>query len=211
MNKKANKILVLLKKEYPHVKIALDFGKPLEILVATILSAQCTDARVNIVTKTIFKKYRKLEDYANAKQSIFEQEIRSTGFYRNKAKNIIAAAKMIISDFKGKVPDKMEELLKLPGVARKTANVVLYGGYAKIAGIAVDTHVNRLSQRLGLSKNSDPNKIELDLMRIVPKKEWGRVSLLFIQHGRKICDARKPKCAECALLKLCPSKNVFQP
>lgn len=206
-----NKILTLLKKEYPRTKIALNFTNPLEILVSTMLSAQCTDTRVNLVTKTLFKKYRTVKDYAKANIKTFEQEIRSTGFYHNKAKNIITAAQKILKDFNGKVPDSMEKLIQLRGVARKTANIVLFNGFGKIEGIAVDTHVRRLSQRLGLSKNDDPNKIEQDLMKLLDRKEWGRFSYLLIEHGRKICIAKKPKCLECILQNLCPSKKVFYP
>ncbi len=202
-----DKILSLLKKEYPKAKIALNFSTPLEILVATVLSAQCTDKRVNIVTKSLFKKYRKVQDYAKANLKTFEQEIRSTGFYRNKAKNIISTAQKIVKDFNSKLPDSMDKLLQLPGVARKTANIVLLNGFGKVDGIAVDTHVRRLSQRLGLTKNQDPQKIEQDLMKILDKKEWGKFSYLLIDHGRKICAAKKPKCLECILQKLCPSRK----
>ncbi|MFH1407168.1 MAG: endonuclease III [Candidatus Omnitrophota bacterium] len=201
----AGKIVAVLKKRYPQAKIALKFKNPIEILVSTILSAQCTDARVNIVTESLFKKYRSIRDYAKANLKTFEQEIRSTGFYRNKAKNIIAAAQKIIRDFNGRVPQSMDELTRLPGVARKTANIVLYNGFGKIEGIAVDTHVRRLSQRLGLSKNSDTDKIEQDLMKLYNRKDWGNLSHLLIAHGRKICNAKKPKCAECHLKNLCPS------
>lgn len=204
-----DKILSLLKKEYPKAKIALNFSTPLEILVATVLSAQCTDARVNIVTKSLFKKYRKVQDYAKANLKTFEQEIRSTGFYRNKAKNIISTAQKIVKDFNSKLPDSMDKLIQLPGVARKTANIVLLNGFGKVDGIAVDTHVRRLSQRLGLTKNQDPQKIEQDLMKILDKKEWGKFSYLLIDHGRKVCDAKKPKCLECILQKLCPSRKDF--
>lgn len=207
--KDMDKILSLLKKEYPKAKIALNFSTPLEILVATVLSAQCTDARVNIVTKSLFKKYRKVQDYAKANLKTFEQEIRSTGFYRNKAKNIISTAQKIVKDFGGKLPDSMDKLLQLPGVARKTANIVLLNGFGKVDGIAVDTHVRRLSQRLGLTKNQAPEKIEQDLMKILDKKEWGKFSYLLIDHGRKVCDAKKPKCLECILQKLCPSRKDF--
>ncbi|MCM8819920.1 MAG: endonuclease III [Candidatus Omnitrophica bacterium] len=199
------KILFLLKKEYPGAKIALKFRSPLEILVATILSAQCTDERVNMVTEKLFKKYKTVSDYANAKQEEFEHQIRSTGFYHNKAKNIINSAKMILKDFGGKVPDNMQDLLKLPGVARKTANIVLYNGFGKVEGIPVDTHVRRLSKRLDLTEENDPQKIEQDLMNILDKKEWGDFSYYLIEHGRKVCDARKPKCSNCILNKLCPS------
>lgn len=204
-----DKILFLLKKEYPKAKIALNFSTPLEILAATVLSAQCTDKRVNIVTKSLFKKYRKVQDYAKANLKTFEQEIRSTGFYRNKAKNIISAAQKIIKDFGGKLPDSMDKLIQLPGVARKTANIVLLNGFGKVDGIAVDTHVRRLSQRLGLTKNQTPEKIEQDLMKLLDKKEWGKFSYLLIDHGRKVCDAKRPKCLECILQKLCPSKRSF--
>ncbi len=202
---KADKIFDVLKKEYPGAQTALKHTNTMELLVATILSAQCTDKRVNIVTKELFKKYRSIKDYASADQEKFEKDIRSTGFYRNKAKNIIGAAKMIDSNYKGVVPDSMEELLKLPGVARKTANIVLFHGYKKNEGIAVDTHVKRLSQRLGLSKNTTPEKIEIDLMKLFDKNKWGKVSNLLIEHGRAVCDARNPKCGECKLGKLCPS------
>jgi len=207
--KNIDKILPLLKKEYPKAKIALNFSNPLEILVATVLSAQCTDERVNMVTKSLFKKYRKVQDYAKANLKTFEQEIRSTGFYRNKAKNIISATQKIVKDFNSKLPDSMDKLLQLPGVARKTANIVLFNGFGKVEGIAVDTHVRRLSQRLGLTKNQDPEKIEQDLMKLLDKKEWGKFSYLLIDHGRKICDAKKPKCLECILQKLCPSRKDF--
>ena len=202
-------MVALLKKGYPNAKIALNFSNPLEILVATVLSAQCTDERVNMVTKSLFKKYKKVQDYAKANVKTFEQEIRSTGFYRNKAKNIISAAQKIVNDFGSKMPDSMDKLLQLPGVARKTANIVLFNGFGKVEGIAVDTHVRRLSQRLGLSKNEDPDKIEQDLMKLLDKKKWGKFSYLLIDHGRKVCDAKKPKCLECILQKLCPSKKKF--
>ena len=208
---KSDKILTLLKNEYPKARIALSFKNPLEILVSTILSAQCTDKRVNMVTASLFKKYRKVTDYAKADVKTFELQIRSTGFYRSKARNIIKAAKIILSDFKGKVPDSMDKLTKLPGVARKTANIVLTSGFGKIEGIAVDTHVRRLSQRLGLSRSDNPVKIEQGLMKLFDKKEWGRISFLLIEHGRKICAARKPKCLQCVLQKICPSKIKFYP
>jgi endonuclease-3 len=209
--KNIDKILTLLKKEYPNAKIALNFSNPLEILVATVLSAQCTDKRVNMVTKSLFKKYRKVQDYAKADLKSFEQEIRSTGFYHNKAKNIISAAQKMVKNFDAKVPDSMDKLMELPGVARKTANIVLLNGFRKVEGIAVDTHVRRVSQRLGLSKNEDPDKIEQDLMKQLDREEWGKFSYLLIDHGRKICDAKKPKCLECILQKLCPSKKNFYP
>jgi endonuclease-3 len=207
---KSNILVIIkrLKKAYPDVKVALNYGNPLEILVATILSAQCTDERVNIVTKTLFKKYRKLEDYAAANLKELEQDVHSTGFYRNKAKNIINSAKLIKKDFKGKVPDTMEEILTLPGVARKTANVVLGVAYGKVEGIIVDTHVIRLSNRLGLTKNNNAAKIEEDLVKLVPKNDWFNISFLIQAHGRKICIARKPRCSECFLEDICPKINV---
>ena len=198
-------IIELLEKEHPNAKTALNYTSTLEILVATILSAQCTDKQVNIVTKSLFTKYKTPEDYANADLTALEQDIRSTGFYRNKAKNIKNAGQLLVEKFDSKVPKTMKELLELPGVARKTANIVLSNAYGIIEGIAVDTHVRRLSQRLGLSKNTDPNKIEIDLMKVVPKKEWKRITNLLIFHGRNVCIARKPKCSACVLNKICPS------
>jgi endonuclease-3 len=199
----------ILSKQYPRAKTALNFKTPLDMVVATILSAQCTDKRVNIVTEKLFRKYRTAKDYARANQKVFEQEIRSTGFFRNKAKSIINMAKMLVSDFKGKVPDSMEQLVKLPGVARKTANVVLNNAFHKSEGIAVDTHVIRLSQRLGLSKFDDPVKIEQDLMEIVPRKYWGKVTYYLVDHGRAVCKAPRPLCPECVISKLCPSRGYF--
>lgn len=207
MDKRVSEIIKLLKKTYPRAKIALNFKTPLDLLVATMLSAQCTDRRVNMVTETLFKKYRTPADYANANLAEFEQEIRSTGFYKNKARNVIAASKMIIEKFKGKVPDNMEGLLSLPGVARKTATVVLFNCFNKIEGITVDTHVLRLSQRLGLSKNKDAVAVEQDLMKIIPKSLWGKISYYLMDHGRNICFAKKPLCDKCVLAKLCPSKG----
>jgi endonuclease-3 len=199
------KIIELLEKQYPRAKTALHYSSPLEILVATILSAQCTDKRVNIVTKSLFKKYRTAEDYANADLAELEQDIRSTGFYRNKAKNLKNAGQMLVEKFDSRVPQTMEEILELPGVARKTANIVLSNAYGVIEGIAVDTHVRRLSKRLGLTENKNPNKIEGDLMQLVPRSHWKRITNLLISHGRNVCTARKPKCDSCVLNKLCPS------
>lgn len=203
------KILALLKEEYPEPRTALSFSSPLELLVATILSAQCTDERVNLVTKELFKKYRSAEDYAEADLRELEQEIHSTGFYRNKAKNIQNCCRTIVEKFDSNVPRRMEDLVTLPGVARKTANIVLSNAYGVIEGIAVDTHVRRLSQRLGLTKNKDPNKIEVDLMAITPKEEWVNLSHLLIFHGRAVCQAKKPRCGACVLNKLCPSAFTF--
>jgi len=199
------KIIELLEKEYPKAKTALHYTNPLEILVATILSAQCTDKRVNIVTKSLFKKYKTAEDYANTDLGELEEDVRSTGFYRNKAKNIKRSSRMLVEKYDSQVPRTMNELLELPGVARKTANIVLSNAYGVIEGIAVDTHVRRLSKRLGLTENKNPNKIEADLMLIVPKSHWKRITDLLIFHGRNVCMARKPKCSLCVLNKVCPS------
>lgn len=208
MSRHVKDIISRLRKEYPGAKMALRSSNPLETLVATILSAQCTDERVNIVTKDLFKKYRTAGDYAKANQSRLEKDIRSTGFFRNKAKNIIKSAQMIVKDFSGKVPDTMEEILTLPGVARKTANIVLGNSYGVVEGIAVDTHVRRLSALLGLTKNDNPEKIEQDLMKIVEKKDWFNFPYLLQAHGRKVCIARRPKCMECVLKGICPSANI---
>lgn len=206
---KVNKIIAIMKKEYPGIRIALKYSNPLELLIATILSAQCTDKRVNEVTKILFEKYRAPEDYIKTPQEVLEKDIYSTGFYRNKAKNIKELSKILVNDFNSKVPDTMEDLLKLPGVARKTANIVLSGAFGKIEGIAVDTHVKRVSARLGLTVNTDPEKIETDLMKIIPRDNWDIFALLLINHGRKVCAARKPLCKECVLNKLCPSAFTF--
>ncbi len=210
MDEKIFEIIELLGKEYTGVRTALVHSNPFELLIATILSAQCTDKQVNEVTKSLFKKYRSPHDYIKASQEELEKDIYSTGFYRNKAKNIKKLCEILVKDFNGKVPDTMEELLTLPGVARKTANIVLSVAFGKIEGIAVDTHVKRLSYRLGLTKNTDPDKIEKDLMKIVPKKNWVIFSLLLIQHGRNICTAKKPLCSKCVLNKLCPSAFTFE-
>lgn len=206
---RTNKIIRILKEEYPKSKTALDFTSPLEILIATILSAQCTDRRVNIVTKDLFAKYKSASDYMYADMGELESIIRPTGFFRNKAKSIVGAATMLVKEFGGKVPDNMEDMLRLPGVARKTANVVISEAYGVIEGIAVDTHVMRLSGRLRLSTRKTPEKIEQDLMAIYPKNEWYNVCNLLITHGRSVCDARKPKCCECILAELCPGKQIF--
>ena len=203
------RVIALLEKEHPDAKIALHYTNPLELLVATVLSAQCTDERVKMVTKKLFKKYSKAEDYANADLKALEQDIRSTGFYRNKAKNIKKCCQLLVEKYNSQVPRKMEELLELPGVARKTANIVLSNAYSVIAGIAVDTHVRRLAQRLGLTENDDPAKIEADLMNIIPRDKWMRITDLLIFHGRRICVARNPKCDACGLNKICPSAFTF--
>ncbi len=199
-------IIKILRKAHPRSRTALHYKSPLQIMIATILSAQCTDERVNKITPHLFKKYRTVRDFSRAKQSVLQREIRSAGFYKNKAKNIIAASKKILNDFNGKVPDNMEELVTLPGVARKTANIVLSSGFGKAEGIAVDTHVKRLSGRLGLSKENDPNKIEKDLLKIVPKKDWIDFNYMLVNYGRDICQAKKPKCSNCSIIKLCPYK-----
>jgi len=199
-------IWTILKKIYPQAKCALEHTNPLELLIATILSAQCTDVRVNIVTKTVFKKYKSAKDWAKAPLEQIEQDIKSTGFYRNKALNIKNACQKIIGDYNSKVPDTMDELLKLNGVGRKTANVVLGNAFG-VPGIICDTHVIRLSRRLGLSANSDAVKLEFDLMEIVPKKNWTLFSHLIVFHGRNICQARKPKCDICQIAKYCPAAN----
>ncbi len=200
--KRAKEIIKILSKEIPDSKIALKFSNPLELLVATILSAQCTDVRVNEVTKDLFKKYRSAEDYANANPAKLEEEIRPTGFYRNKTKSIQRCCQELVKRFGGEVPKTLEELVTLPGVGRKTANVIL-GNTFGIPGIVVDTHVHRVNKRIGLTKNDDPVKIEFDLMEIVPKEEWTHFSNLMIWHGRKICVARKPLCNICPIVKFC--------
>jgi len=204
-----DEIIAQLYKAYPRSRTALRFESPLQILVATILSAQCTDERVNQVTPSLFRKYRTPRDFASVDQKILEEEIRSTGFFRNKAKSIVGASKKIVEDFDGAVPDNMEDLLTLPGVARKTANIVLSSAFKKAEGIAVDTHVKRLSQRLGLSKENAPDKIEQDLMAIVPKKDWIDFNYMLVLHGRAVCPARKPRCPGCQLKRLCPSASEF--
>ncbi len=205
LKRRTAKLVATLKKAYPTAGCALKRTNPFELLAATILSAQCTDVRVNEVTRTLFKKYRSVADFANADQTELENEVRSTGFYRNKAKNIRASAAKILSDFDGQVPQTMAELLTLPGAARKTANCVLGAAFGIAEGVVVDTHVKRLAGRLAMTKHTDPVKIERDLMEIVPKKEWIRFSFLLIHHGRAVCTARKPDCPACPLNKLCPS------
>ncbi len=203
------KITKILRDSYPNPKTVLKYKNPFELLVATILSAQCTDERVNKLTPSLFAKYPTIQDFANAKQEELEKDIYSTGFYRNKAKSIIGASKVILRDFNGKLPNNMDGLITLPGVARKTANVILSSVFKKAEGITVDTHVKRVSQRLGLSKESNADKIEKDLMRIVPKKDWLEISYLLINHGREICKARKPLCYKCPINNLCPSAWKF--
>jgi len=208
--KEAKSVIRLLKKAYPDAHCALNHHNPFELLVATILSAQCTDERVNMVTADLFRKYRGPADFADADIAELEQDVRSTGFFRNKAKNIKGASERILKEFGGKVPQTMDELLTLNGVARKTANVVLGNAFGIASGIVVDTHVRRLSNRLGLTEESNPEKIERDLVKIVPKKDWVMFSHLLIFHGRRVCKARKPDCENCVLGKICPKIGVEQ-
>jgi endonuclease-3 len=205
---RVKKILPILKKTYPGAKTALNYTRPLELLIATILSAQCTDVRVNMVTKDLFKRYKSALDWAKADIKQIESDIKSTGFYRNKAQSIKKSCAELVKQYGGKVPDNMDELVKLPGVGRKTANVVLGNAFGQPA-ITCDTHVIRLSRRLGLSENSDPVKLEFDLMEILPKKDWTLFSHLLISHGRSICMARKPKCEVCPVSEYCPA--AFKP
>ena len=200
-------ILQGLDEAYPSATCALEHQNPFQLLISTILSAQCTDERVNQVAKTLFPKYPTPQDFAHANPAEIEYEIRPTGFFRNKAKSILGTSKKIVEEFRGEVPRTMDELLTLPGVARKTANVVLGTAYGIAAGVVVDTHVTRLSNRLDLSRNTDPKKIEQDLMRILPQDRWILFSHQLIWHGRRVCQARKPRCAECNLESLCYSKD----
>jgi endonuclease-3 len=206
--KRTRQIIKLLRQVYPDARCALNHSNPLELLIATILSAQCTDERVNQVTAELFRKYRRCEDYLAVPRAELEQEIHSTGFYRNKAKAIQGACQVIKEKHGGRVPEMMEELLALPGVARKTANVVLGNAFGVASGVVVDTHVLRLSRRLGLTAHEQPEKIEADLMKLVPKKDWIDFSHLLITHGRQICKARHPLCAACAVESLCPSSSL---
>jgi len=202
LKKRGKEIIKILSKEIPDSRIALKFSNPLELLIATILSAQCTDVKVNQVTGDLFKKYRSVKDYAESNLEKLEEEIRPTGFYRNKAKSIQKCCQELAKRFGGNIPNTLEELVTLPGVGRKTANVIL-GNTFGIPGIVVDTHVQRVSQRIGLTKNNDPTKIEFDLMDIVPKEEWTHFSNLFVWHGRRTCMARKPLCETCSIRKWC--------
>ncbi|TCJ15249.1 endonuclease III [Rubrobacter taiwanensis] len=208
MTARTQEIISRLKREYPEAKTELNWSSPLELLVATILSAQCTDVRVNRVTETLFRKYRSAEDYAQASPGELEEDIRPTGFYRNKAKAIRGMAQAILTEHGGEVPRSMEELVALPGVGRKTANVVLGNAFGVDEGIVVDTHVRRVAQRLGLTGHSDPEKIERDLMQSVPREEWTVFSHLLIFHGRRVCKARRPLCEDCVLNDICPSSLV---
>jgi endonuclease III len=206
---RAAKVIELLEKLYPTAKTALNYTTPLEMLIATMLSAQTTDVQVNKVTQTLFKKYHTPEDYIKVDLKELEQDIHSTGFYHNKAKNIKACCQLLVEKFHSQVPKTMKELLELPGVARKTANIVLFNSFGVTAGIAVDTHVGRLSQRLGLAATDNPVKIEQELMAITPKDKWMPLTDLLIFHGRQVCTAKKPKCDVCVLNKICPSAFTF--
>ena len=205
---KLSEILKRLKKEYPHPQTALHFSDPFQLLAATILSAQATDVLVNKITENLFKKYKTVNDYAKVSLETLQKDVSSINFYKTKAKNIQASAMIIVEKFNARVPKIMEELVSLPGVARKTANIVLTNAFGINEGIAVDTHVRRLAYRIGLTKNEDPVKIEQDLMVLTPKEEWGNISHLLIFHGRKICQAKKPKHQECVLYNICPSRNI---
>jgi len=208
LKRRAAKVAKLLAAEYPDATCALKFSNPLELLIATILSAQCTDVRVNIVTKDLFRKYRTAADYARTPIAELEKAIQSTGFFRNKAKSIQSCSRILAEQYNGKVPQSIEQLVELPGVGRKTANVVLGTVFGIASGVVVDTHVARLSARMGLTKNKDAVKIEADLMALLPSKEWVTFSHRMIQHGRKVCMARKPKCDVCAMSAVCPKIGV---
>lgn len=208
LKRRTRKIIRSLKRAYPDAKCSLNHSNAFELLIATILSAQCTDARVNMVTQDLFRKYRKPEDYLKVSEKELQQDIRTTGFFRNKTKSIQGTAKTLSEQYRGRVPHNMEQLLELPGVARKTANVVLGNAFGINSGVVVDTHVTRLSRRLGLTIQKTAEKIELDLITIVPKKDWVIFSHLLIAHGRAICRARTPLCAECVVERLCPSSYL---
>lgn len=205
LKQRTRKIISALKRTYPEAKCALNHSNAFELLIATILSAQCTDARVNIVTADLFRKYREPADYLKVSPTTLQKEIRTTGFFRNKAKSIQGTAKVLTEKYGGHVPQTMDEMLELPGVARKTANVVLGNAFGVLSGVVVDTHVTRLSRRLGLTKQKQAEKIEKDLIELVPKKDWVIFSHLLIHHGRNICKARNPLCDQCTVEKFCPS------
>jgi endonuclease-3 len=209
VQRRAKKITGALAELYPDAHCALDHQTPLQLLIATILSAQCTDARVNLVTPALFDRYQSVQDFADAKPTELEKLIASTGFFRNKAKNIIACCRAIIETHNGEVPNTLEDLVQLPGVGRKTANVILGNAFG-VPGITVDTHVGRLSRRLGLTQHDDPVKVELDLMAVIPQAEWTMFSHRMIFHGRQVCDARKPNCADCTMRRFCPKIGVTE-
>lgn len=204
MNKKekVNEILKIFDQLYPQAECSLDYLSPLQLLISTQLAAQCTDARVNIVTKDLYKKYITAQDFANADFEELQQDIKSTGFFRNKAKNIIACCKILVEKYNGNIPDNLDEMLELPGVGRKTANLVLYEVYG-IPGVVVDTHAKRLSNRIGLTKNEDPEKIEYDLQKVVPKESWADFCHKLVYHGREVCKARNPECENCRINQFC--------
>lgn len=208
IEQRAPEIIRILSETYPDAKVALRFSNPLEMLVATILSAQCTDEKVNEVTETLFAKYRTCEDYLRVPEDELKRDIKPTGFFNQKATSIREACRRIVEVYDGKVPDTMEDLVTLRGVARKTANIVLGNAYGKVVGIAVDTHVKRVSNRLGFTQQSDPDKIEQDLMRLIPKERWFDFTYVLIDHGRNVCVARRPKCELCPVNNLCPSSLV---
>lgn len=207
--KRMQEVLRRLKSEFPNSKCALNFSNVFELLVATILSAQCTDERVNMVTADLFKKYKSPKGFAEADLEELQEDVRSTGFYRNKGKNIKSMAQRLVDDFDGEVPDNVDDLVSLAGVARKTANVVLGVGFGEPAGVVVDTHVGRLSRRLGFTKETNAVKVEKDLVKLVPKEDWVAMPLLFIDHGRKTCKSRKPRCKDCELVDICPGSKEF--
>lgn len=211
INEEKKRILEIIKrldKRYPNVRTALNFSSPLDLLVATILSAQTTDQNVNKVTESLFKKYKTAEDYAQVPLEELQNDIKSINYYRNKAMFIKNLAKVLIEKFNGEVPKKMEDLVTLPGVGRKTANIVLWNAFGINEGIAVDTHVKRISKLLGLTENTDPNKIEQDLMKITPREEWGRLTHLLIMLGRDVCKAKRPEHSKCPLIDICPSSEL---
>ena len=208
LEERAPAVIRKLKRAYPDAKVALRFSNPLEMLVATILSAQCTDQKVNEVTETLFRKYRTPEDYLKAPEEELKKDIFQTGFYNQKTKAIRGACHVLLEEFGGRIPDTMEEIVRLPGVARKTGNIVLGNAYGVVVGIAVDTHVKRVSQRLGFTDQADPDKIERDLMRVIPKRDWFSFTYVLIEHGRAVCKAPTPRCEDCPVNQLCPSSRV---
>ncbi|MCK5513243.1 MAG: endonuclease III [Deltaproteobacteria bacterium] len=207
MDKRAVEIIKILNKTYPKSRTSLHYKTSLQLLIATILAAQCTDERVNKITPSLFTKYKSSSDFARAQQKVLEEEIRSAGLYKNKAKNIIGSAKIIAEKFDGKVPDSMEKIITLPGVARKTGNVVLGNGFGIASGIVVDTHIKRLSYRIGLTENTNPEKVEKDLIELIPKKDWIDFAHRLVKHGRQVCIARKPDCDNCGMKSFC-EKNL---
>jgi endonuclease-3 len=208
IEQRAPEVIRILEDAYPGATVALRFSNPLEILIATILSAQCTDAKVNEVTATLFKKYRTPEDYLAVPEDELKADIKPTGFFNQKALSIRESCRRLVEVYDGQVPDTMEDLISLRGVARKTANIVLANGFGKVEGIPVDTHVKRLANRIGFSQQKDPDKIELDLMRLIPREQWSSFTYVLIDHGRSICQAKRPQCEACPIEPLCPSSRV---